>query len=63
MALKCVICGKTTTTGNAVSHSHRKTKRRVKPNLQKINILINGKKTNANVCTRCIKSKKITKAV
>jgi large subunit ribosomal protein L28 len=63
MALKCVICGKTTTIGNAISHSHRRTKRRIKPNLQKISILLKGKKTKATVCTRCIKSKKITKAV
>jgi large subunit ribosomal protein L28 len=34
MARVCEICGKKPMTGNAVSHSHLKTKRRWLPNLQ-----------------------------
>ena len=30
---RCIVTGKTVTYGNAVSHSHRKTRRRFEPNL------------------------------
>ena len=62
MAYKCTVCQKRTQSGNNVSHSHRKTKRTFKPNLQKINIVENGIKSKKYVCTSCIKAGKITKA-
>lgn len=34
MAKECMVTGRKTQTGNNVSHSHRKTRRTVKPNLQ-----------------------------
>ena len=49
--------------GNSVSHSNRKTKRRWLPNLQKINILVKGKKLKEYVCTKCLKAGKVTKAL
>lgn len=60
---KCIICGKTTLSGNLVSHSHRKTKRKFKPNLQKVKILLNGVKKQVWVCTRCLKSSRVQKAL
>ncbi len=63
MALKCVICDKTTTSGHTISHSHHRTKRRFKPNLQRINIILDGIKKKAYVCTRCLRSGKIQKAI
>jgi large subunit ribosomal protein L28 len=39
------------------------TKRRFDPNLQHIRIMLNGSPTRAYVCTRCLKSGRITKAV
>ncbi len=63
MALKCVICGKTTRSGNTISHSHHKTKRRFKANLQKVKIILNGVKKKAYVCTRCLRSQKVKKAI
>ncbi|MBN1385331.1 MAG: 50S ribosomal protein L28 [Elusimicrobia bacterium] len=62
MAFKCTICGKKTTSGNSISHSHRASKRKFKPNLQKIKIILKGKPVSTFVCTKCIKSNRITKA-
>jgi len=62
MAYKCVICGKKSTSGNTISHSHKSSKRKFKPNLQKIKIVLDGKKVHTYVCTRCIKSGRIIKA-
>ncbi|MDR1942507.1 MAG: 50S ribosomal protein L28 [Endomicrobium sp.] len=63
MSYKCVLCGKGSTSGNSISHSNRATKRLFRPNLQSLNILINGKKSREYVCTACIKSNKVKKAV
>jgi len=62
MAFKCIICNKKPASGNSISHSHRAIKRKFKPNLQKINIIMQGKKIKRHVCTSCIKAGKITKA-
>ena len=61
MARVCDICGKKTTVGNNVSHSHNLSKRKIYPNLQKVNAVIDGKKTRITVCTTCIKSGKVIK--
>ena len=58
MARKCDICGKTITFGNTISHSHIKTRRSWKPNLQKVTVTINGKKQKKRVCARCLKKGK-----
>ena len=63
MSRQCVICGKKPQTGNAVSHSNRKTKRLFMPNLQKIRIRLGGKKVKAYVCTKCLKAGKVVKAI
>ncbi len=59
MSIECRICGKKPITGNNVSHSHRKTRRRWLPNLQWLT-LENGSRVKA--CAKCKKSTtKITK--
>lgn len=63
MARKCVVCGKGTETGNAVSHSNIKTKRTWKSNVQKVRALVDGTPRRVNVCTRCLKSGKVTRVV
>ncbi|MFH1540467.1 MAG: 50S ribosomal protein L28 [Elusimicrobiota bacterium] len=63
MAFKCVVCGKKTKSGHRVSHSNRKSNRKFKPNLQKIKIILEGKKSCHYVCTKCIKSNKVVKAI
>jgi large subunit ribosomal protein L28 len=63
MAKICVICSKSKTTGFLVSHSNIKTKRRWRPNIQRIKILLDGSPRRVNVCTRCIKAGKIQRAI
>ncbi len=54
----CSVCGKGKTFGNNVSHSKRNTNRPVGANLQKVDTVIDGKKRNSYVCTKCIKTAK-----
>jgi len=63
MANKCEICGKGTSFGKNVSNSNHRTNRKRKPNLQKIKAWKNGKKVKMTVCTDCIKSGKVKKAI
>ena len=42
MANYCEICGKGTVTGMNVSHSHLKTKRTWKPNIQRVRAIVDG---------------------
>ncbi len=63
MAKVCKVCGKGSLYGNKVSHANNKTKRRWEPNLQKIKIVLDGSVVSAYVCSQCIKSGKIQKAV
>jgi large subunit ribosomal protein L28 len=59
----CVICSKRPGTGNNRSHSMVATKRRFDVNLQKIRIVMDGAPVRAYVCTRCLKSGRVQKAV
>ena len=63
MAKICEICGKKPIVGNNVSHSHHKTRRRWLPNLQRVQTLIDGTKKRIKVCTNCLKSGKVLKAI
>ena len=63
MSKVCDICGKKPMTGNNVSHSHKASKRRWLPNLQKIKVDINGETKRMRVCTSCIRSGKVKKAI
>ncbi|MGN1409095.1 MAG: 50S ribosomal protein L28 [Eubacteriales bacterium] len=59
---KCCICGKGVTFGCNVSHSNRKTNRAWKPNIRKVKAVVNGEHTTVSVCSRCLRSGKITRA-
>jgi large subunit ribosomal protein L28 len=63
MAAVCDICGVSPQFGNNISHSHRRTRRRWDPNVQKMRVLINGVPRHAHVCTKCLKANKVIKAV
>lgn len=63
MAAVCELCGKSPSFGMAVSHSHRRTKRRWNPNIQRVRALVNGAPKRLNVCTSCIKANKVVKHV
>ncbi len=60
---KCDVCGKGPMTGNSVSHSHLKTRRVWQPNVHRTTIKIEGKIRKANVCTKCLKSRKVQKII
>jgi large subunit ribosomal protein L28 len=62
MANYCEACGKKTATGMNVSHSHLKTKRTWKPNIQRVRVIVDGETKKMNVCTRCLRSGKVTRA-
>ena len=63
MARICYVCGKGPGTGNNVSKSNNRNKRRWLPNLQKVRILDDdGSVKRVKVCTSCIKANKIRKA-
>ena len=63
MSRICEICGKSSQVGNHRSHALNATKRRFQPNLQKVRIKDNGKVRSAKICTTCLKSNKIQKAL
>lgn len=63
MSRQCEICGKKPLTGNNVSHSNIKTKKRSLPNLQKIKAVLNGSIKKIQVCTRCIRSGSVNKSL
>lgn len=60
---KCDICGKGVTFGIQLSHSHIRTNRAWKPNVKHVKAIVNGTPTHVNVCTRCLRSGKVTRAV
>jgi len=60
---KCFVCGKLRMAGQNVSHANNVTKRVFKPNLQSVRALVEGRPRNVVVCTRCLRSGKIQKAV
>ena len=60
---KCEICGKGVTFGIKVSHSHRRSNRAWKPNVRKVRAVVNGSVKSVYVCTRCLRSGKVVRAV
>ncbi len=77
MARVCEICGKKAAMGNSVSHRGKAkylggvgtkitgiTRRQFRPNLQKVRVTTrNGTNKTMRVCTQCIRSGAVTKAV
>lgn len=63
MAKVCQLCGKKISVGHNVSKAHNLTKRRFSPNLHTITVIINKKVKKIKLCTRCIRSAKLQKAV
>jgi large subunit ribosomal protein L28 len=59
----CEVCGKGVVFGNNVSHSVRKTRRTWAPNTQKVRVLVKGAPTRMTVCTRCLRSNKVERAL
>ncbi len=75
MARKCEVCGKGATSGNRIIrrglpkkkggiglHITAVTKRRFRPNLQKIRVKAEGTVSRKLVCTQCLRSGAVVKA-
>ncbi|MBE3582878.1 MAG: 50S ribosomal protein L28 [Limnochordaceae bacterium] len=63
MSRRCAVCGRGPTSGNNVSHSEVKTRRRWLINLQPVRMLQEGTTRRVLVCTRCLRSGKVVRAV
>lgn len=63
MARRCEICGKHPASGHNVSFSNRHTKRRFLPNLQSVRARVNGTVRRIRVCTTCLRSGRVQRAV
>ena len=75
MSRVCEICGKRTQVGNQIERRGLakwkggvgkkitgKTKRKFKPNIQRVRVNVEGTVKKIKVCTRCINAEKIVKA-
>lgn len=56
MSQRCDRCGKGPMTGNNVSHSKVRTRRRFMPNLHTTTVLVAGREVRKLLCTRCIRT-------
>jgi len=63
MGKYCEICKKGTLSGNKVSHSNRKSRRIWAPNIQSVRAVVNNSPKRINVCTRCLRSGKVQRAL
>jgi len=63
MARVCAVCGKGVSVGMNMSHSHIRTKRTWMPNLQRVKAIIGGSPRKILVCTRCLRSGKVQRAI
>ena len=61
VAATCDICGKGPGFGHNISHSHRRTKRRWNPNIQRVRAMVGATPKRLNVCTSCLKAGKVTR--
>jgi large subunit ribosomal protein L28 len=62
VAANCDVCGKGPGFGHNISHSHRRTKRRWNPNIQRVKALVGAAGVTPkrlNVCTSCLKAGKV----
>ena len=63
MVAKCYVCGKGITFGKTHSHSHIRTNRQWKPNVQRVKVVANGTPKKMYVCSRCLRSGKVQRAI
>ena len=60
---KCDVCGKGVAFGIKVSHPPRRSNRTWKPNVRQVRAFVNGSVKSMHVCTRCLRSGKVERAV
>ena len=59
----CEVCEKGAMSGHNVSHSNRKTNRVWAPNVQNVRVVVDGRPQRMNVCTRCLRSGNVQRAL
>ena len=63
---KCAICDKKTSFGNQLSitrsHISKRSTREVKPNLRSVKAIVDGEPKRIQVCAKCLRSGKVTRA-
>ena len=59
----CEVCAKGSMSGHNVSHSNRKTNRIWAPNVQRVRVVVDGQAKRRNVCTRCLRSGNVQRAL
>ncbi len=60
---KCEICEKAVHFGNKVSHSHRRSNKMWKANVKSVRVQVDGGTKKMYVCTSCLRSGKVERAV
>lgn len=63
MMAKCAVCDKGVHFGIQVSHSHRRSNKMWKPNIRKVRVIKDGRVQRISVCSKCLKSGKVQRAV
>jgi large subunit ribosomal protein L28 len=63
VAFECELCHKKPSFGNNVSHANNKTRRVFNPNIQTVRAIVGGAHKRIRVCTRCLRSGLVKKAV
>ena len=62
MSKVCEVCGKHPVAGRSISHSHRVTNRKFRPNIQRVYVVVDGHRRKMNVCSTCLKSGKVARS-
>ncbi len=60
---KCDVCGKGVSFGIKLSHSHRRSNKKWKPNIRKVRVILKGTPKTLSVCSRCLRSNLVQRAV
>ena len=63
MGRTCEVCAKAPMSGHKVSHSNRKSNRKWAPNVQKVRVMLGASPRRVNVCTSCLRSGRIARAL
>jgi len=63
MAKRCEVCGKGKMSGNNVSHANNHTRRTWTPNLRRVKAVVNGSPKRIRVCSRCLRSGNVQRAI
>ncbi len=62
MSKVCEVCGKHPVAGRSISHSHRVTNRKFRPNIQRVYCVVDGQRKKMTVCTNGLQSGKVARS-